>query len=315
MQTLRLFPDEIDKAADLLKRGEIVAFPTETVYGLGACVDKPEALAKIFHAKGRPLDNPLIIHIADLDQLPQIAVDFPESVSRLAKGFWPGPLTLVLKRHPGVSAIVSAGLSTIAVRMPSHPVARELIRAAGCPLAAPSANLSGRPSSTHAAHVLEDFDGKISAILDGGETALGIESTVLSLHNPSDPIILRPGEITKSQLEVVLGSPIRYKQKGDQEASPGMKYRHYAPNAPARLFTALDDLFQYLKKERRLKRVVLSREKTSIDVDHLPLSSRDVFASLRLADTHGYEEVLIYCDEETLQQEGLMNRLQKASTG
>lgn len=309
---LRLGSSDIETAANLLKRGEIVAFPTETVYGLGACISHTDALRKIFAAKGRPLDNPLIVHIADIAQLSSIAIDIPDSIPHLAKAFWPGPMTLVLKRHPDVPSIVSAGLPTIAVRLPSHPIARELIRAAGEPIAAPSANLSGKPSSTQARHVLDDFEGKIAAVLDGGAATLGIESTVLSLYNPSDPVILRPGEITKEQLEWVLGAPIRHRQTEDQASSPGMKYRHYAPAAPVKLFTSQPDLLKHLDKKG--KWVLLSRERMSLDIDYLPLSSKDLFASLRTADTDGYEEILIYCDEETLRHEGLMNRILKASS-
>ena len=205
--TERLSPDQLQRAADLLKAGHLVAFPTETVYGLGAPIFSPEAIQSIFKVKGRPADNPLIAHVSSVEQVSRIALEIPEAFYRLAEVFFPGPLTVVLKRRPDVPSIVSAGLETIAVRMPSHPIALKLISLVDEPLVAPSANLSGMPSSTQAEHVLDDFDGKIAAVVDGGKTEIGIESTVINLLGET-PILLRPGSISKEALEKVLGYPI-----------------------------------------------------------------------------------------------------------
>ena len=222
----------VGEAAGLIRAGEVVAFPTETVYGLGADATSPEAVERIYRAKQRPRDNPAIVHIASMDDLARVALDRPQAVERLAAGFWPGPLTLVLRARPEISAAVSRGLETVAVRMPAHAIARALITLSGRPIAAPSANLSGRPSPTTAAHVLEDLGGRIPLILDGGACAIGLESTVLDL-TAGEPLILRPGRVTREDLEAALGSPVR--DEGDAEArrrSPGTRYRHYTPRAP-----------------------------------------------------------------------------------
>lgn len=310
--TQRLQQEDIERAAALLKMGEVIAFPTETVYGLGACIFQPDAIAKIFTLKGRPADNPLIVHISDVSDIERIAVDIPPAFYKLADVFFPGPCTLVLKRHPRVPSIVSGGLETIAVRMPSHPMARELIASVGEPLAAPSANLSGRPSATSCDHVLEDFSGKISAVLDGGKTKFGIESTVVSLlHVP--PMLLRPGTITKHEIENALGTVIdEASAKENQKAlSPGMKYRHYCPSTPMRMFDSRKTLLLAAAQETRP--MVLSFEKISIPHgDHFLLSAKEFYALLRFADTEQYSAILILCEEPTLQDSGLMNRLFRA---
>lgn len=230
---------DLDLAIALLKNGQPVAFPTETVYGLGAPVFNPEAVARVFAIKGRPSDNPLIAHIAHRDQLLELAIDLPPEWERLADAFWPGPLTFVFKRSEKVPSIVSAGHPTIAVRMPSHPIARQLIEAVG-PLVAPSANLSGRPSPTRASDVLEDLEGRVALIVDGGACAFGIESTVLSLVG--EPTLLRPGSIALEELEKILGRPILNAVKGAPAHSPGMKYRHYAPKAKIRFVERIEEL-------------------------------------------------------------------------
>lgn len=224
----------VREAADILKTGGLVAFPTETVYGLGANALNPEAVLSIFTAKGRPADNPLIVHIHDRAQLDAIC-DMVPRASLLMDAFWPGPLTILFPRKPAVPDIVTAGLSTVAVRMPSHPVALSLLRESGLPIAAPSANRSGRPSPTLAMHVLEDMKGIIPMIIDGGACEIGVESTVLDLTHGS-PVILRPGGVTKSMLEKVLqeevllaGSILRPLQPDEKALSPGMRYKHYAP--------------------------------------------------------------------------------------
>ncbi len=224
----------IKKAAHILKDGGLLALPTETVYGLAANALDKEVVSNIFKAKGRPEDNPLIVHICKVDSLYKLVEDVDERVLSLAKAFWPGPLTLVLKKKNIVPDNVSGGLNTVAVRMPDHPVALAIIEEAGFPLAAPSANASGSPSPTCALHVAHDLDGKVNAIVDSGDCEVGVESTVLSLTNEK-PIILRPGAVTQDRLEAVIGSvdfaAAIYESLDENTVpqSPGMKYRHYAP--------------------------------------------------------------------------------------
>lgn len=225
----------MEEAGALLKAGALVAFPTETVYGLGANALDEEAAAKIYKAKGRPSDNPLIIHIADMESLPRITEEIPEAAVKLAEKFWPGPLTIVFRKSAEVPYGTTGGLDTVAVRMPSNPIALEMIRCGGGYIAAPSANTSGRPSPTLASHVADDLDGIIPLILDGGAVGIGIESTIIDLTDEV-PTILRPGFITKEMLEDVVGEvQIDQGLLGDDEKTPpkapGMRYRHYAPKA------------------------------------------------------------------------------------
>lgn len=229
-------PENIARAAKLLRRGELVGMPTETVYGLAANALDEKAVAKIFAAKGRPMDNPLIVHIAQKEQLSQIVREITPTVEKLMEAFWPGPLTMVLPRRPEISDAVTAGLDTVAVRLPSHPVARKLIQEAGVPLAAPSANTSGKPSPTRAGHVFHDLKGRLPCILDGGSCQVGLESTVIAVGENSARI-LRPGRITVGDLlkvveEVQVDDGVFTKLEGSRKvASPGMKYKHYAPSA------------------------------------------------------------------------------------
>lgn len=235
METKWLKETDIKAAAELLRQGEVVSFPTETVYGLGADATNDQAVKKIYEAKGRPADNPLIIHVADLDQIAEYAVEVSEKAETVMQHFWPGPCTIVLKKKGPLAPTVTAGLSTVGIRMPSHPIALELIRACGKPLAAPSANSSGKPSPTAAEHVYRDLNGKISGIIDGGETGVGLESTVLDLSNPDQPAILRPGGISQAELESVIG-PVLFKpgltEETEAPMAPGMKYTHYSPVEP-----------------------------------------------------------------------------------
>lgn len=228
--------EAIFTAAQILKDGGLVGIPTETVYGLAANALNGKAVAKIFAAKGRPMDNPLIVHISEFNQLYKLVKEVPEAAKKLADKFWPGPMTIILPKADIIPDEVSAGLDTVAVRFPSHPAARALIDAAGLPLAAPSANLSGHPSPTTAEHVMNDLNGKIEAVLDGGPCGVGVESTVITLAtNP--PRLLRPGGITLEQLREVLGevemdnAVLNPLQNGVRAASPGMKYKHYSPKA------------------------------------------------------------------------------------
>ena len=221
----------IGEAAALLKQGETVAFPTETVYGLGADATSEEAVAKIFKAKGRPQDNPLIAHVATIDQLKGLVDKLPEYVEDLIKAYSPGPLTYVLPSNGTCASNVTAGLSTIAVRIPDHPIALDILKTCNLPIAAPSANISGKPSPTTANHVYEDLNGKIAALVDGGATGVGLESTVIECR-AEDVVILRPGGITKEQIEKFIPVHDAKFKNADQPASPGMKYKHYSPEMP-----------------------------------------------------------------------------------
>ena len=243
-------PENIIKTAEILKSGGLAAIPTETVYGLAADALNGEAVAKIFAAKGRPMDNPLIVHVAEFEDIERFALvrEIPEAAKKLAKVFWPGPLTIIMKKGGVIPDEVSAGLDTVAIRLPSHPSARAIIKAADTPLAAPSANLSGSPSPTTAQHVMNDMDGKIDAVFDGGACGVGVESTVITLAEDT-PRLLRPGKVTLEELREVLGeveldSAVLNKLKdGQKAASPGMKYKHYAPKANVVLLKCTDDEF------------------------------------------------------------------------
>lgn len=228
--------ENIQEAAELIRKGELVAFPTETVYGLGADALDPEAAKKIYAAKGRPSDNPLIVHVSKFEDLETIAKEVPVQASRLAEVFWPGPLTMIVWKNDRVPYATTGGMETVAVRMPNHPVALKLIEDSGCLIAAPSANTSGKPSPTEASHVALDMDGRIPMILDGGAVGIGIESTIVDLTEEK-PMILRPGYITKEMLEealkeeVVIDPGIIASDSLIKPKAPGMKYKHYAPKA------------------------------------------------------------------------------------
>ncbi len=230
----QLSPAEWEKTVSVLRNGGLVAFPTETVYGLGGDATDPHAARKIYQAKGRPSDNPLIVHIADFSQLEDIVAETPEKARTLAQRFWPGPLTLILKKNGRIPLETTGGLDTVAVRMPDHPLARTLLKKSGVMIAAPSANTSGRPSPTTAAHVLEDLDGRVDVIVDGGAVGIGIESTILDLTE-DPPMILRPGFLTKEALCEAIGEvrtdPGLCKDTAERPKAPGMRYRHYAPRA------------------------------------------------------------------------------------
>ncbi len=221
------------EAGQIIRNGGLVAFPTETVYGLGGDALSGASSQKIYAAKGRPSDNPLIVHICRLEDIYHIADDFPQAARRIAEAFWPGPLTMILQKSHNVPGETTGGLNTVAVRMPSHPVAQKLIAYSGGYVAAPSTNLSGRPSPTSVKHVIEDMQGRIDVIIDGGEVEIGLESTIIDM-TVSPPQILRPGYITQKELEAVLGqvdmdATILRADSGQAPRAPGMKYRHYAP--------------------------------------------------------------------------------------
>ncbi|WP_042463586.1 L-threonylcarbamoyladenylate synthase [Neobacillus dielmonensis] len=257
---------QIVDAAQLLRDNEVVAMPTETVYGLAGNAESDAAVSKIYEAKGRPGDNPLIIHIAEKQQLEQFVAEVPEKAEMLMGEFWPGPLTIIFKKKPGaLSEKATAGLDTVGVRMPNHPVALALLKSCGLPIGAPSANSSGKPSPTTAQHVLDDLQGKIAGVLDGGATGVGVESTVVDCTE-SIPVILRPGGVTKEQLEAVVGEVLVDRALTDEHEkpkAPGMKYKHYAPNAPLYLVSGTRAFIQQLVDEKRqegLKVGVLTTE-------------------------------------------------------
>ncbi|NLT08829.1 MAG: threonylcarbamoyl-AMP synthase, partial [Ruminococcus sp.] len=239
METILLSDNEaqLEIAAGFIKSGEIVGIPTETVYGLGADASNEEAVRKVFAAKGRPADNPLIVHLADFSHACKYTSYIPELAYRLAERFCPGPLTMVLPKNELIPMITSGGLDTVGIRVPSHPVMHRLIELSGCPIAAPSANTSGYPSPTSADHVMRDMIGKIAAVVDGGQSEFGVESTVISFEGDNAVRILRPGCITREMLlevcdEVVIDHAILHElEAGQKAASPGMKYKHYSPKA------------------------------------------------------------------------------------
>jgi len=238
----------ISKAAGIIKTGGLVAFPTETVYGLGCDVFNLNALDNVFKAKGRPSDNPFIVHISNKKDIFKLAKNIPDIVGELAEAFWPGPLTIIMKKKDCVPLEATGGMDTVAIRMPSHPVALALIAASGTFIAAPSANLSGLPSTTRFSHVQKDLLGKIEMILDGGHADIGVESTVIDVTTET-PITYRPGGVTRESLEEVIGSVLDKDSSGDPSRSPGTKYKHYSPKAEVILVEqdALDLTGRYLK--------------------------------------------------------------------
>jgi len=301
--------DGINRAAKLLAEGELVAIPTETVYGLAANALNREAVRRIFESKGRPQDNPLIVHISDIRELKPLVEDIPENAVKLAQKYWPGPLTMIFRRSSLVPEEVSAGLDTVAIRMPSHPVAREIISRAGVPLAAPSANRSGSPSPTTAAHVMEDMMGRIPAVVDGGESSVGVESTVLDLTR-DEPRLLRPGGITPEQIRAVTGSLVIDKavtgklEEGAVAASPGMKYKHYAPKARVILVKGSADAFTSFvnsQKGEGVAAMCFDGEEKGLSVPFVTYGKRAdsaeqahrVFDALRRLDE--IEAKLVYC--------------------
>ena len=317
-------------AAKLLQEGQLVALPTETVYGLGANGLDPEAVAKIFLAKGRPQDNPLILHIAEPKQMELFCHSIPESAYRLAEAFWPGPLTMVLPAKDCVPKATTAGLSTVAVRCPDSAITREIIRQAGVPVAAPSANLSGKPSTTTAQHVLDDHNGKLPLIVDGGPCRVGVESTIVDLsENP--PRLLRPGGITPEQLIAVLGELTVDKAvtaQIDKDAvvkAPGMKYRHYAPQCPLVIVSgSSESAARYIRKHINPgERVLCFQEELPLYEGCDPISygmasdvntlSAGVFAALRTLDDPNVKKVYARCPEGGGVAYAVQNRLKKAA--
>lgn len=322
--------EKYQQAVDILISGGVVAFPTETVYGLGALATNEQAVRKIFEAKGRPSDNPLIVHIGRQEEVADYAAHITEDAKKLMTVYWPGPLTLVFEKISGVIATnVTPGVDTVGIRMPDHPVALGLLQALGGPLAAPSANRSGKPSPTEALHVFEDLEGLIPFILDGGQTGIGVESTVLDMTT-SPPTILRPGGTTQEMIEAVIG-PVRAGSKSPSEEaprSPGMKYMHYAPEAP--LYVIAPDIITIRKAVETLHNE--GKQVAIIGPDDLDIPTADwyfaigprnnneamasnLYRALRQCDLT--EANLILAVETDLSGVGaaVMNRLTKAADG
>ncbi len=331
METKFLTSEQTAEAGRILGNGGVGGIPTETVYGLAANALDGDAVAKIFEAKGRPQDNPLIVHIADLSELDNLAAFVPPVVYDLADAFWPGPLTIILEKSELIPNEVSAGLSTVAIRMPSHPVAREIIRAAGVPLAAPSANTSGKPSPTAAAHVMQDMTGKIDAVVDGGECTVGVESTVITLCTRR-PRLLRPGGITPDDLSAVLGdlviddAVLGELGEDSKPASPGMKYKHYSPNANVVLVEADRDKFIAFVNEKASQSegvVSLAFDDEADDLNCAVITFGDqnddaahaakLFAALRECDDRGFKTVYVHAPKAEGVGLAVMNRLLRAA--
>jgi len=333
MNTLLLSAGEANTpaiAAEIIKKGELVAIPTETVYGLGANGLNPDAVAKIFLAKGRPQDNPLILHIADAADMEKYCHSIPDCAYALAEAFWPGPLTLVLPAKENVPKCTTAGLPTVAVRCPDNAVTREIIRLSGVPIAAPSANISGKPSTTTAQHVLHDHDGKIAAVVDGGPCRVGVESTILDLSDET-PRLLRPGGITPEQLLEVLGDLVVDKAvtaQIDKDAvvkAPGMKYRHYAPSEPVVIVSgSREKAAAYICAHFEPgDRVLCFEEELPLYEGCNPLSygreadvntlSAGLFAALRELDDPAIHQVYARCPVGGGVAYAVQNRLKKAA--
>jgi len=311
-------PDLIADAAACLRRGGLVAFPTETVYGLGVDALDAAAVRRLFAAKGRPADDPLIVHIASLDALASLVAAPPPAVAALAARFWPGPLTLVLRRSALVPDEVTAGLDTVAVRVPAHPVARALLAAAGIPVAAPSANLFSRPSPTQAGHVLEDLDGRIDLVLDGGRTQVGVESTVLDLSGDV-PEVLRPGAVTLEMLRPLLPDVrmrVAAAAPGPQR-SPGLLTKHYSPRAPLTLYEGpADRVLARIRHDADLAQAAGRRVGLLLPDDDAAVTAARLYAALREFDAAGVEEIFasLPMASDGLSQ-AVTDRLRRAAAG
>lgn len=320
---------ELLEVAEILKNGGLVAIPTETVYGLAANAYNGEAVSRVFEAKGRPTDNPMIVHISSVEEIYPLVTEFPEKAKALADAFWPGPLTMILPKSDLVPREVAPRLETVAVRMPSHPTARKIIEFAGVPLAAPSANSSGSPSPTTAQHVLHDLDGKIDAVVDGGECDVGIESTVITLATDV-PRLLRPGGITVSELESVLGhvevdpAVISELEDGVAPASPGMKYKHYSPKAEVYIVEGSLESFKFLidsEAQEGDMALCFNGEEKDIPIECLSFGDENdlnaqahlLFAQLRRFDELKAKRVFVRAPASDGVGLGVYNRLLRAA--
>lgn len=326
----------IEEAGAILREGGLVAFPTETVYGLGANALDGTAVRKIFEAKGRPQDNPLIVHISDFDELEPLVAEVPAIARKLMDRFWPGPMTIIFKRSAVIPDETSAGLDSVGIRMPSNPIARALIKAAGVPVAAPSANISGRPSPTEVDSCIEDLSGKVDMIIGGEKCEVGVESSVIDVTE-YPPCILRPGGITLEMFRTVdeniyIDPSILKKPEADfRPKAPGMKYRHYAPKAPVRIvqgepekvIALINEMVQnYINEGKKVGIIATDETKDSYrggvvvslgsrrDMDSV---TRNLFETLRSFDSEGVSLILSESFEETGKGIAVMNRLKKAA--
>ncbi|MCO6041626.1 L-threonylcarbamoyladenylate synthase [Thermococcus alcaliphilus] len=321
--------EKIKIAARFIREGKLVAFPTETVYGLGADALNENAVKRIFEAKGRPPDNPLIIHIAEFDQVYELAREVPEKAKMLAEKFWPGPLTIVLPKGDKVPYATTGGLETVAIRMPAHEIALALIKTSKRPIAAPSANISGKPSPTLAEHVADDFYGRIECIIDGGETKIGVESTVIDLTT-EPPMLLRPGGLPLEEIERVIGKiKIHPAVKGKPvklAKAPGMKYKHYAPEAQViviegerkRVKEKIKELVKEYKAQGMKVGVMATGDFYEADAyfnigESEEEIARNLFKALRELDKSGVDIILAEGIEERGLGLAVMNRLKKAA--
>ena len=321
----------LTEAAKIISSGGVVAFPTETVYGLGASVFNEDAVKKIFEAKGRPMDNPLIVHVSRKEDISLVAKEIPEKARIIIDKFMPGPITVVLKKRAEIPYAVTGGIDTVGVRIPSHEGARAFISACGVPIPAPSANSSGKPSPTSAAHVFDDLDGKIPLILDGGECSCGVESTVISLCGEK-PVLLRPGMITYEMLcdaigEVLIHPSVLENGMVDKAASPGMKYKHYSPKARAIIVDAskekMLELYDAASAMGKNPVILWKREETFFfgernflifyEKGDTSIAARNLFALLRKTDELGFDTVFIQAVDKSGAGLSVMNRMLRAS--
>lgn len=327
-KVLKASEESIKEAADIIKSGGVVGVPTETVYGLGANALDSDAVGRIFEAKGRPKDNPMIVHVSCMEEIKPLVKEIPESAKLLAEKFWPGPLTIIMKKTDLVPSVTSGNLDTVAVRMPSHEVMREIIKKSGCPIAAPSANLSGSPSPTNAKYVFDDMNGKIPLIIDGGESNVGLESTVITLAGEK-PRLLRPGGVTPEELEEVLGEieidkAVKAKLEENQKvSSPGMKYKHYAPKIKVVIIKA--DSKKYIEyvssQNKNVAALCFEDEAEKISVPYVTYGksfdsssqAKRLFDALRELDKTGAEIAFAHCPSEEGVGLAVYNRLLRSA--
>lgn len=315
--------DDIERAVTVLRAGRLAAFPTETVYGLGADASNPAAVRRIFEAKGRPATHPVIVHLADAVQLANWAHEIPEAARRLAKAFWPGPLTVVLKRSPGVSDVVTGGQDTVALRVPSHPVALQLLARFGGGIAAPSANRHGRVSATTAEHVRREFGDAVDCVLDGGETQIGIESTIVDCSG-AGATLLRPGWITRREIEAALGVSLAA-PPADAPRAPGTLAAHYAPRTPLALVEgerAVELAGEQARRGRRVAVLALSARRPPLEGLEWIAAPRDaagyahaLYASLRRLDEAGCDAIIVEKPPQTPEWGAIDDRLSRAAAG
>jgi L-threonylcarbamoyladenylate synthase len=320
----------VEKAARILQNGGLVVFPTETVYGLGASIEKEEALKKIFIAKGRPSNNPLIVHVSKKEQLAELTDNISELEQKLIDSFWPGPLTLILKKQNNISSILSAGLSTIAVRMPSNQTAQEILNKTGVPIAAPSANISGRPSGTTGADTYRDLLGKVDLIIDEGQSNIGLESTVLKVEG-SEVFILRAGAITKEMIEKVIApAAVSFtKDENKLQSSPGTQHKHYSPSAKLEIIDdvgggAILSRAEALKNSGMRVGVLTTKQNEKYftnyenifslgDQNNLEQIAQNLYSALRFFDTHQVDVILCPSFKEEGLGVAIMDRLKRAA--